>query len=155
VRAAAAAGLLAALQAGTAAASVCSPAVLDLRWDGAAARFRVEIADDAEERARGLMHRRELARGTGMLFVYPRPGPVSFWMKNTLIPLDMIFIGPDGRVNGIHAMAVPGDTTPIPGPPGTQFVLEIGGGLAGRLGLAEGAEVRHPAVDQDIALWPC
>ncbi|MCX7889269.1 MAG: DUF192 domain-containing protein [Rhodobacteraceae bacterium] len=128
----------------------------ELRWDGGpGARFRVEIADTPAERSRGLMFRDSLPDGAGMLFVYPAPGEVAFWMKNTLIPLDMIFIGPDGRVNGIRAMAAPGDLTPVPGPPGTQFVLEIGGGVAGRLGLREGAELRHPAVDPAAALWPC
>ena len=117
--------------------------------------FKVEIADDEAERAQGLMFRRELPASAGMLFVYDRPQRVSFWMKNTLIPLDMVFIGADGRVNGVHAEAVPGDLTPISGPPETLMVLEIRGGLARRLGLAEGAELRHPGLDQAGALWPC
>ncbi len=141
--------------AGAARAEGCSDARADFRWAGGQARFAVEIADDDAERAKGLMFRPRLSPGAGMLFIYDRPQTVAFWMKNTLIPLDMVFIGADGRVNGIHADAVPGDLTQIPGPPETLMVLEIGGGLARRLGLAEGAELRHPRLDQAAALWPC
>lgn len=136
-------------------AGVCSEEVAEFRWDGGGARFAIEIADDAAERERGLMFRESLATGAGMLFIYEHPQKVAFWMKNTLIPLDMIFIGADGRVNQVHANAVPGDQTGIPGPDETLMVLEINGGLAGRLGLEEGAELRHPALDQKGALWPC
>ncbi len=146
--------LLAALAGGPAAAA-CSDGVAEFRWPGGGARFAVEIADDAEERARGLMYRESLASGAGMLFIYEHPQQVSFWMRNTLIPLDMIFIGADGRVAAVHAMAEPGDLTAIPGPADTLMVLEINGGLAARLGLKGGAELRHPALDQSRALWPC
>jgi uncharacterized membrane protein (UPF0127 family) len=78
----------------------------------------------------------------------------QFWMKNTLIPLDMIFADAAGRVTRVHAMAVPGDETPVEGGAGVQFVLEINGGLAERLGIAPGAELRHPAIG-DGAAWPC
>ncbi len=149
-----AAGLIAALIASPSFA-VCSQTAAEFRWDGGSARFAVEIADDEAERSRGLMYREDLSTSAGMLFIYEQPQNVSFWMKNTLIPLDMIFIGADGRVNDIHANAVPGDLTPIPGPPDTLMVLEINGGLAGRLGLGEGAELRHPALDAKTALWPC
>ncbi|PPB81677.1 hypothetical protein LV82_00889 [Albidovulum inexpectatum] len=135
--------------------AACAPGVAEFRWDGGAARFSVEIADDESERARGLMHRESLPRGAGMLFVYDRPGPVAFWMKNTLIPLDMIFVAPDGRVTAVHSMAKPLDLTPIPGPSDTVMVLEINGGLARALGLGPGAVMRHPRLDQDKALWPC
>ena len=138
-----------------AAAEACSETRADVRWQGGQARFAVEIADDDAERAQGLMHRPRLPASAGMLFVYDRPQNVSFWMKNTLVPLDMVFIGADGRVNGVHAEAVPGDLTPIPGPPETLMVLEIQGGLARRLGLSEGAELRHPRLPQAGALWPC
>lgn len=137
------------------AAAACSENQAEFRWPDGGARFAVEIADDGAERAEGLMFRKELSASAGMLFVYERPQGVSFWMKNTLIPLDMVFIGPDGRVNAVHANAVPGDLTPIPGPDGTLMVLEIKGGLAKRLGLAEGAEMRHPRIAADGALWPC
>lgn len=141
--------------AGQGAFAGCSDGRAEFRWDGGQARFSVEIADDEAERAQGLMFRQELRPSAGMLFIYERPQAVSFWMKNTLIPLDMVFIGTDGRVNGVHANAVPGDVTPIPGPAATLMVLEIQGGLASRLGLAEGAELRHPRLAQAGALWPC
>lgn len=142
------------LSAGPAAAA-CSPDLAEFRWPGGAARFSVEIADDARERAQGLMGRQALPRAAGMLFIYDQPQPVAFWMMNTLIPLDMIFIAADGRVGAVHAMAVPGDETPIAGPGDTAMVLEINGGLAGRLGLGEGAVLRHPALKQPTAAWPC
>lgn len=113
------------------------------------------VADDAEERARGLMFVEEMPAGEGMLFVYDAPQPVSFWMENTLIPLDMLFIGADGTVRRIHENAIPGDRTAIPGGDDIQFVLEINGGLARRLSLDVGAIVQHPAVPQEIAAFPC
>lgn len=151
---AAVAGLIATLITGPGFAG-CSDTTADFRWDGGAARFAVEIADNDQERAKGLMFRETMPSGSGMLFVYEQPQSVAFWMKNTLIPLDMIFIGADGRVNAVHANAVPGDLTAIPGPPDTLMVLEINGGLAARLGLGEGAELRHPALDPETSLWPC
>jgi uncharacterized membrane protein (UPF0127 family) len=76
-------------------------------------------------------------------------------MRNTLIPLDMIFVRPDGVVQHVHAEAVPLDErTRISGGDGILAVLEINGGLAGRLGIAEGTEMRHPAFGPDAA-WPC
>ncbi|MGC1428681.1 MAG: DUF192 domain-containing protein [Albidovulum sp.] len=128
----------------------------EFRWsDGGGARFAIEVADEPHERERGLMFRDNLSTSAGMLFIYAQPQRMSFWMRNTLIPLDMIFIGADGRVNAVHSMAIPGDETPIPGPDNTLMVLEIRGGLSERLGLGEGAELRHPALDQETALWSC
>ena len=138
-----------------AAGADCAPDRLDARWDGGSARFTVEVADDAAERARGLMHRESLAPMTGMLFVYDREAPVAFWMKNTLIPLDMIFADGAGRVVRVHPMAVPHDETPIPSGAPVRFVLEIAGGLAARLGLTAGADLRHPAIPAAGAAWPC
>lgn len=152
--AAVALALLLAVGSGPALAA-CEEGRAEFRWPDGGARFAVEIADDEAERARGLMSRERLAASGGMLFIYDQPQPVSFWMKNTLIPLDMVFIGADGRVMAVHANARPGDLTPIPGPEDTLMVLEIGGGLAARLGLAEGAELRHPRIEQSHALWPC
>jgi uncharacterized membrane protein (UPF0127 family) len=90
-----------------------------------------------------------------MLFVYDAPGQPSFWMKNTLIPLDMLFIAPDGVVQHVHPMAVPGDLTLISGGDGVLGVLEVKGGMAAAIGIGAGAEVRHPAFDPEIAAWPC
>jgi len=136
------------------AAPPCAPGRVDIRWDGGGESFAVEVADDTAERAQGLMFRESLDPGAGMLFVYNVPRRVSFWMKNTLIPLDMVFLDGAGRVTAVHSMAQPLDETPIDGGEGVQFVLEINGGLAGRLGLAPGAELRHPAIGPDAA-WSC
>lgn len=133
----------------------CAPGRVDIRGDFGTASFTVEIADDAGERAQGLMNRPSMPTGQGMLFVYERPQPVSFWMRNTLIPLDMVFLDETGRVTRVHENAVPLDETPIPGGGGVLAVLEINGGLAGQIGIGEGAEMRHPAFDQDEAAWPC
>ena len=146
---------LALLLPGQAIGAACAPDQLDLRWQGGKAHLSVEIADDAVERAKGLMFREKLSSGSGMLFDYDEPQQVAFWMKNTLIPLDMLFIGSDGVVRSVHEMAVPGDETPIPGGSDIQYVLEIAGGLAKRMGLEAGAEMRHPALSQEIARWPC
>lgn len=135
------------------AASRCHPGQVDLRWQGGQARFNVEVADDEAERARGLMFRERLPQSSGMLFVYPSARQATFWMKNTLVPLDMIFADDAGRVTRVHENAIPQDTTVIDGGPGVRFVLEINGGLARRLGIAEGAELRHPAIVG--AAWPC
>jgi uncharacterized membrane protein (UPF0127 family) len=101
------------------------------------------------------MHVPDLPRMAGMLFVYERPQAVSFWMENTLIPLDMIFADATGTVRRIHENAVPLDRTPIPGGPDIQYVLEINGGLSARLGLAPGDEMRHPSIPSERAAWPC
>lgn len=117
--------------------------------------FTVEIADTPQTRARGLMFRESLPRGAGMLFVYERPGRASFWMKNTLIPLDMLFIDRTGRVTRVFHMAQPGDLRPIDGGDAVFAVLEINGGLARRYGIAEGTLVRHPVFAGGPAAWPC
>jgi uncharacterized protein len=134
--------------------AACATGRVDLRWPGGAESFAVEVADDGPERSRGLMFRTGLDPAAGMLFVYESPRQASFWMKNTLIPLDMIFADVTGTVTRVHANAIPGDTTPIDGGEGVAFVLEINGGLAARIGLEPGAELRHPAVGA-AAAWPC
>jgi len=135
--------------------SICRDDQVTLRGDWGQAQFTVELADDPEERSRGLMHRESLARSAGMLFVYPQERTVGFWMKNTLIPLDMIFMDASGTVRRIGHEAQPHDTRPVMGGNAIQTVLEINGGLARRIGIAPGWEMRHPAVDQGAAAWPC
>ena len=115
----------------------------------------VEVMDDAGERAQGLMFRESLPRFSGMLFVYETPQPVAFWMRNTLIPLDMLFFDGAGRLTRIKSNAAPHDETPIVGGDDVRYVLEINGGLAAELGIDLGAELRHPALDQAAAAWPC
>lgn len=147
--------ILAFLCAAGAAAAECSGDQVDLRGDWGAARFTVELADEPAERAQGLMNREKLGASQGMLFVYEAPQRVSFWMKNTLIPLDMIFLDETGTVLRVHDNAVPLDTTAIEGGAGVKFVLEINGGLAKRLGIGPGSELRHPSVEAARAVWPC
>lgn len=141
------------LMAGTAMAD-CDAGTLALRGDFGEVRFSVDVADDASERAQGLMFVEEMGTFEGMLFVFEAPQTASFWMRNTLIPLDMVFIGADGVVDHIHENAVPLDETPIFGGDDIQYVLEVNGGLSARLGLSVGDEVQHPSVAGDV-LWPC
>ncbi len=141
--------------AGAVVAGECRDDMVHLRGPGGEAAFRVEVADTEAARAQGLMHRESLAASAGMLFVYPQPQAVGFWMKNTLIPLDMIFMDASGTVRRIGHEAQPHDTRPVMGGDGIQTVLEINGGLARRIGISEGWEMRHPAVDQAAAAWPC
>lgn len=133
----------------------CREDTVDLRGPWGQARFAVEIADTPASRNQGLMNRPELARGAGMLFLYDDPGRAVFWMRNTLISLDMIFVGADGVVRHVHHRAVPLDQTPIDGGDGVLAVLEINGGLSEVFGIAPGTELRHPRLPQDRAAWPC
>ncbi len=133
----------------------CSDGRVDLRGPWGQARFTVEVVDSPQERAQGLMFRDSLPQSSGMLFVYGTPGRASFWMKNTLIPLDILFADATGRITRIHRDAVPGDLSGIDGGPGVKLAIEINGGLAARLGITEGTEVRHPAIAAATAVWPC
>lgn len=143
------------LPVGAMAADTCNLGTLDLRDPDGTLRFQVEIVDDETERAQGLMFRKTLPKFGAMLFVYDEPQPVAFWMRNTLIPLDMLFFDGSGRLEHIHREAVPHDETPIPGGNDIRYVLEINGGLAEQLDIDLGAEIRHPSLDQAAAAWPC
>lgn len=134
--------------------AACSEGVLSVRGAFGAAQFDVSLAKTPQEQARGLMFVETMPTMQGMLFVYSRPRVVSFWMRNTLIPLDMVFIDAEGVVQHIHAMAKPLDETSISSVVPVQYVLEINGGLAQRLGLAVGDEIRHPVLAEN-AKWPC
>ncbi len=133
----------------------CAADRVDVRGDFGAVRFQVELALTPAEQARGLMFRETMPPLSGMLFVYPREADVAFWMRNTLIPLDMIFVDDEGRIVRVHENAVPGDETPIAAGAPALAVLEINGGAARRLGLAAGDELRSPALPQETAAWPC
>lgn len=104
-------------------------------------RFTVEVARSPDEQAMGLMNRQSLAPDRGMIFPYDPPQPASFWMKNTLIPLDIIFIRADGRIARIAANTVPLSLDPVPSLEPVAAVLEIAGGRAAELGIAPGDRV--------------
>ena len=106
--------------------------------------FTVELATTREQQATGLMFRRDLAPGHGMLFVYPGTSPVAMWMKNTFIPLDMLFIDTQGRITHIVERTVPESTELIGSKGPVKAVLEVRGGTASRLGIKVGDRVRHP-----------
>lgn len=108
--------------------------------------FNVEIADTPASQQRGLMFRDSLAPDAGMLFVFPKEEQHSFWMQNTFIPLDIIFVDASGAVRTIQANARPKDTTAIPSVVPVQFVFEIAGGRAAEIGLTEGDLLTHPLI---------
>jgi uncharacterized membrane protein (UPF0127 family) len=103
-------------------------------------RFTVQVAATEEQQERGLMFYRSLGPDQGMIFPYNPPQEVSFWMENTLIPLDIIFIRPDGMIARI-TNAKPLDRTPLPSGATIGAVLEIRGGRAAELGIREGDKV--------------
>lgn len=108
-------------------------------------KFEVEVASDPAAQRRGLMYRRELAPNAGMLFDFHTDAELSFWMKDTILPLDMLFIRADGTISSIAANAVPYSTTPIPSAEPVRAVLEINAGRAHDLGIRAGDKV-HAAI---------
>lgn len=106
--------------------------------------FQVEIANDDASRERGLMFRRFMPADRGMLFEFEQDAPVSFWMKNTYIPLDMIFISRVGVIEHVVANAEPLSEGVIPSGSSCRAVLELNGGTAAAIGLKVGDTVRHP-----------
>ncbi len=111
-------------------------------------RFSIEIADDPVERARGLMFREEMARDHGMLFDFGREDDQAFWMKNTPLSLDMIFIGADGTVVSIAPDTTPFSTESVPSEGPARFVLEVNAGVAADIGLAPGDRLLHRRVER-------
>ena len=106
--------------------------------------FTVEIADEPEEITTGLMNRESMDPDAGMLFDFGQPREAAMWMKNTLIPLDMLFMDPEGKVIAIARETVPGSLRTVsPGVP-VKSVLELNGGRAEELGIQPGDEVIHP-----------
>ncbi len=148
--------ILASLAVPLMAAAECRDDAVQLRNpSGGIVQFSVELADDPAERAKGLMFRETMPRSAGMLFRYEAPQHAAFWMKNTLIPLDMLFANGQGVITAVHSNAIPQDETAIDGGDGVVFVLEINGGLAKPLGLVPGTVLRHPQIEQLDAAWPC
>ena len=110
------------------------------------AKFCVELAINNEARQRGLMFRKGMELGDGMMFVYEQPQSVSFWMKNTSIPLDIIFADEAGVITKIFENARPFSTTSIFGGYDVQYVLEINAGLTESLGIKTGGLIKHSLV---------
>ena len=107
-------------------------------------RFTVEVAETPEQMEQGLMFRRTMAPDAGMLFDYKAPTVATMWMRNTLIPLDMLFVDAQGRIVNIHQRAVPQSLDVIAAGAPVRAVIELNGGTAARLGIAPGDQVQHP-----------
>ena len=126
------------------AARAADPNILEIAGKNGVHVFSVEIAANDEQRARGLMFRKELPEGHGMLFDFQREQEVAFWMKDTYIPLDMIFIRGNGRILRIVENTVPLSIQQVPSGGPVRAVLEVIGGTARKLGIAPGDQVAHP-----------
>lgn len=135
--------LLGAIAASPSQAAALREETLEITTAKATVRFTVEIADTEETRDRGMMFRKSLAPNRGMLFDFKTPREAAFWMKNTLIPLDIIFITADGRILTIARNAVPHSEVPIPSGGVIRGVLELAGGRAAQLGIYPGDRVKH------------
>ena len=122
------------------------PAPLVAETGGGEVSFKIEVADDEAERSAGLMYRNFLPDDRGMLFIFPQQRQVGFWMKNTPLPLDLVFIDDQGVVQGVRQGEPFSEASITPGVP-VQYVLELKRGTAERLGIKEGVEVRHPRIE--------
>jgi uncharacterized membrane protein (UPF0127 family) len=127
----------------TAAPRPLKTAPLEIVTDKGDFRFQVEVADTPTSRERGLMFRKSLAGNRGMLFDFKQSQVVAFWMKNTLIPLDMLFIGADGRIVSIARDARPMDESAIPSGAPVLAVLELRGGRAAEIDALPGDKVNE------------
>jgi uncharacterized membrane protein (UPF0127 family) len=107
-------------------------------------KFSVEVATTPDQLEQGLMFRQSLAPDGGMLFDFKSPQPTMMWMKNTLIPLDMLFVDQQGRIVNIHERAVPGSLETIGSSAPVRAVIELNGGTAARLGIKPGNRVVFP-----------
>jgi uncharacterized membrane protein (UPF0127 family) len=125
------------------------PRVIISTKSGTERAIRVEIADTPAKRELGLQYRRELGDDQGMLFLFPAESVQTFWMKNTPISLDMIFIGRDRKIVGIVHRAVPYSTATLSVGVPSQFVLEIRGGLASAKGIEVGNSVRFEGISPE------
>ncbi len=135
-----------------AAGSSCDaqPKVTIATQAGQSVAFQVEVADTPAKRSMGLQYRKDLAPDRGMIFLFPAEAPQSFWMKNTPIPLDMIFINAERKIVGIVEQTTPFslESRAVPAP--SQFVLEINGGLAKRHGIRAGDSVKFEGIATDV-----
>jgi len=132
----------------------CARDKFSVRGPWGQVEFSAEVADTPKSREVGLMNRASLARFSGMVFVYDKPSNARFWMKNTLIPLDMLFFDKNGALVTLKKMATPESLDVIDGGEGVLVVLEINGGLADTLGITPDSEAQHPAFGPQ-GVWAC
>jgi uncharacterized membrane protein (UPF0127 family) len=128
----------------TTASQAADKSVLEIASKTGVHTFAVELVDNDADRAKGLMFRRSLPEGTGMLFDFHTEQEVAFWMQNTYVPLDMIFIRADGRILRIEKDTEPLSTRQIPSGGPIRAVLEVVAGTSQKLGIAAGDRVAHP-----------
>ncbi|RFC64833.1 MULTISPECIES: DUF192 domain-containing protein [Mesorhizobium] len=121
------------------------PAPLVIETGATEAKFAIEVADEGAERSRGLMFRKEMAADHGMLFVFQQQQPLAFWMKNTILPLDLVFIDERGKVRAVLP-GTPFSEAPISPSEPVKYVLELNQGTAKRLGIDPGDQVAHPLI---------
>jgi len=133
---------------GSVTACQAEPKVTITTQDGRQVGFVVEIAETPSKREMGLQYRRDLAADRGMIFLFPAESAQSFWMKNTPLPLDMIFINRERKIVGIVEQTVPFSLDPRSVSAPSQFVLEINGGLSKRHGIKAGDSVRFEGIPQ-------
>jgi len=134
--------------------AACSVDKVALRGAFGRAEISVELADTPDKRSQGLMFRQTMPRFAGMLFIYEHTQRATFWMKNTPLPLDMLFADETGTITRIAKQTEPQSLDQIDGGRGVLAVLEVNGGLADMLGVTVGDQMRHPAFG-DKAAWGC
>jgi uncharacterized membrane protein (UPF0127 family) len=111
-------------------------------------KFTIELATTEQQREQGLMYRTRMAADAGMLFIYPGEQPIAMWMKNTYIPLDMVFIGADGTIRNIQERAVPQSLATIASDGLAKATLELNGGIVDKLGIKPGDKVIATGLNQ-------
>lgn len=145
--------LLGLLAASPAADAACSPDRIEFQTEAGVVAFGVEVVDTPESRARGLMFRTEMAADRGMFFVFDRAAQRAFWMKDTPLPLDILFLNRRGVVCSIAVATTPYSLDQIPSRCAAQTVLEVNAGVAAATGVKVGAPARHPAIEAPA--WAC
>ena len=132
----------------------CDPGFVNIKFNQNQTKIKVELAETFEDRKKGLMFRKTLDSGSGMLFVYDSPRTVNFWMKNTQISLDIAFADKHGIITRVIKNAVPFSLDLIPGGKNIQYVVEVNAGDSTKLNLFEGAQIQHEKLTE-AAIWKC
>jgi uncharacterized membrane protein (UPF0127 family) len=117
---------------------------LDIQTHNEKLHFTVEVATTDAQHEHGLMFRKDVPDMHGMLFIFPQMHPLTFWMKNTLVPLDMLFVDDRGIITTIAENTVPESLTPVPSDGPARAVIEVAGGAAARHHIARGDKVIYP-----------